>query len=93
VHSFTGREEPLPLEVDLYDTVLSVKRKIQAKEGIPPDQQRLFIAGEQLVDTFTLDAHFIKRFYVLRLHEAKRITIECAAPPMQLKHTHAHHAR
>ncbi len=57
----------IAFDVELSDTIQSVKEKVTQRDGIPVEQQRLIYSGKQLENAKTLSEYDIQKDGTLHL--------------------------
>ena len=62
----------IPLDVESGDTVIRLKERIEEKEGIPPEQQRLIFGGKALADEKNIESYNIQAGNTIHLVLALR---------------------
>ena len=70
VVTLTGEEKLIDVEPS--DKIISIKEKLEEREGIPPEQQRLIHQGKQLKDDRTIESYKFKGGAILHLVVALR---------------------
>eukprot|EP00053_Salpingoeca_punica_P001589 m.34146 g.34146 ORF g.34146 m.34146 type:complete len:83 (-) comp11107_c0_seq1:207-455(-) len=70
VKTLTGKE--IEIDIESSDTVRRIKERVEEKQGIPPEQQRLIVNGKPMVDEKAVSEYKIQGGSVLHLVLALR---------------------
>ncbi|KAI7878164.1 ubiquitin [Lichtheimia hyalospora FSU 10163] len=70
VKTLTGKE--IDIDIESTDKISRIKERVEEKEGIPPQQQRLIFSGKQMADEMTANEYSIVGGSVLHLVLALR---------------------